>query len=100
MRREPRTAARNSSPRKSWKMPRGPTLTKTHVWETARGDELPAELSGSGRRARIWALLDELEADATKQSLETRLARRAEIEAATGRRLPGRKPKPDAQHRR
>jgi hypothetical protein len=45
-------------------------------------------------------LLDELEADAAKRSLEARLARRAEIEAATGRRLPGRKPSPDAQHRR
>ena len=67
---------------------------------TARGDELPTELTGSGRRARIRALLDELEADAAKRSFETRLARRAEIEAATGRRLPGRKPRPDAQHRR
>ena len=66
----------------------------------ARGDELPAELTGSGRRARIRALLDELEADAAKRSLATQLARRAEIEAATGRRLPGRKPKADAQHRR
>jgi transposase len=66
----------------------------------ARGDELPAELAGSGRRARIRALLDELEADAAKRSYEAQLARRAEIEAATGRRLAGRKPKPDAQHRR
>lgn len=65
----------------------------------ARGDELPAELAGSGRRARIRALLDELEADAAKHSYEAQLARRAEIEAATGRRLRGRQPKPDAQHR-
>jgi transposase len=65
----------------------------------ARGDELPAELVGSGRRARIRALLDELEADAAKHSYEAQLARRAEIEAATGRRLRGRQPKPDAQHR-
>jgi transposase len=66
----------------------------------ARGDELPAELTGSGRQARIRALLDELKADAAKRSYATQLARRAEIEATTGRRLPGRKPKPDAQHRR
>lgn len=65
----------------------------------ARGDELPPELAGSGRRARIRALLDELEADAAKHSYEAQLARRAEIEAATGRRLRGRQPKPDAQHR-
>ncbi len=67
---------------------------------TARGDELPAELLGSGRRARIRALLDELEADAAKRSYEAQLARRAEIEATTGRRLTGRKPKLDTQHRR
>jgi transposase len=66
----------------------------------ARGDELPTELSGSGRRPRIRALLDELEADAQKRSYEAQLARRTEIEAATGRRLRGRQPKPDAQHRR
>ena len=57
----------------------------------ARGDELPAELVGSGRRARIRALLDDLEADAAKHSYEAQLARRAEIEAATGRRLRGRR---------
>jgi transposase len=61
---------------------------------TARGDELPAELTGSRRRRRIRALLDELEADAANRSYEVQLARRAEIEAATGRRLRGRKPKP------
>ena len=66
---------------------------------SARGDELPAALAGSGRRARIRALLDELEADAAKRSYEAQLARRAEIEVATGRRLRGRRPKPDAQHR-
>ena len=50
----------------------------------ARGDELPAELTGSGRRARIRVLLDELEADAAKRSLAAQLALRAEIEAMTG----------------
>jgi transposase len=66
----------------------------------ARGDELPPELRGADRRARIRELLDELNAEAAERSYETQLARRAEIEAATGRRLPGRQPKPDAQHRR
>lgn len=67
---------------------------------SARGDELPAELRGSGRRARIRALLDELEAEKRQRSYEAQLARRAEIEAVTGRRLRGRQPKPDAQHRK
>jgi transposase len=67
---------------------------------SARGDELPAKLRGPGRRQRIRALLDELETDAKKRSYEAQLARRAEIEATTGRRLRGRQPKPDAQHRR
>ena len=67
---------------------------------SARGDELPPQLHGSGRRRRIRELLDELEADAAKRSYEAALARRAEIEAQTGRRLAGRKPKPDAMHRR
>lgn len=66
----------------------------------ARGDELPSELVGSDRRARIRELLGELEADAAKRSYEAHLARRVEVEAAAGRRLEGRKPKPDAQHRR
>lgn len=65
-----------------------------------RGDELPPELTGTGRRARIRGLLDELEADAKKRSYEAQMARRAEIEAETGRRLRGRLPKPDTQHRR
>jgi transposase len=66
----------------------------------ARGDELPSELTGPGRRARIRGLLDELEEDAKKRSYEAQMARRAEIEAATGRRLRGRQPKRDTQHRR
>ena len=66
----------------------------------ARGDELPAELCGSDRRARIRELLDELNVEAAERSYEAQLARRAEIEATTGRTLPGRQPKPDAQHRR
>jgi transposase len=67
---------------------------------SARGDELPSELTGSGRRERIRALLEELQADAQERSYEAQLARRAEIEAETGRRLRGRQPKPDAEHRR
>jgi transposase len=66
----------------------------------ARGDELPPEMRGSGRRERIRALLDELNAEKHERSYEAVLARRAEIEAATGRKLRGRQPKPDADHRR
>jgi transposase len=66
----------------------------------ARGDELPADLVGSGRRRRIRELLDDLEADAARRSYDAALARRAELEEQMGRRLGGRKPKPDAMHRR
>jgi transposase len=66
----------------------------------ARGDELPPELRGSDRRARIRELLDELNAEAAERSYEAQLARRAAMEAATGRRLPGRQPEPGAHHRR
>jgi len=67
---------------------------------SARGDELPPGLRGPGRREWIRALLDDLETDAEQRSYEAQMARRAEIEAATGRRLTGRKPKPDTQPRR
>jgi transposase len=67
---------------------------------TARGDELPSDLQGAGRRQRIRELLEELEADAARRSYDAALARRAETEAQLGRRLGGRKPKPDAMHRR
>ncbi|WP_328522690.1 IS1182 family transposase [Kribbella sp. NBC_00359] len=49
-----------------------------------------------GRRARLRALLDELEADAADKSFEAHLARRAEIEATTGKPIRGRRPSPTA----
>ncbi len=80
---------------------RGEGRCRRRCWSgAARGDELPPALTGPGRRERIRGLLDELDADAKKRSVEAQLARRAEIEAASGRRLTGRKPKPDTQHRR
>lgn len=59
---------------------------------------LPEELRSRGgqRRARLRELLDELEAEADAKSYEAQVAKRAEIEAATGRPLRGRRPKPDA----
>lgn len=64
--------------------------------------ELPVELQGRGRRRRerLRELLDELEAEAAEKSYEAHMARRAEIEAATGRPIRGRRPSPDsATHR-
>jgi transposase len=66
----------------------------------AHGDELPADLVGSGRSQRIRDLLEELNAEAAERSYEAHLERRAEAEAARGKSLPGRRPKPDsAAHR-
>ncbi|MBK5331523.1 MAG: IS1182 family transposase [Ilumatobacteraceae bacterium] len=58
---------------------------------------VPDDLKGRGprRRARLRELLDELEAEAKDKSFEAHLERRAEREAATGRPLRGRRPKPD-----
>jgi len=50
--------------------------------------------SRGGRRVRLRALLDELEADAAEKSYEAHLARRAEKEAATGKPIRGRRPMP------
>jgi transposase len=47
-----------------------------------------------GRRARLRALLDELEAEADEKSYEAHMARRAQIEAATGKPIRGRRPAP------
>ena len=46
----------------------------------------------SKRRARLQQLLEELEAEAADKSYEAHMARRAEIEAATGRPHPGATP--------
>ncbi len=66
----------------------------------ARGDELPPEVSGPGRRARLRRLLQELADEAAEKSYKAHLARRAEIEEATARPIRGRRPKADsATHR-
>lgn len=60
----------------------------------AGAGELPVDLRGRGaaRRARLRQLLDELEAEANDKSYEAHMARRAEIEQATGRPIRGRRP--------
>lgn len=66
------------------------------------GDGVPVELRGRGpkRRARLKEMLDELQAEAAGKSFESHMARRAEIEARTGRPIRGRRPTPDsAAHR-
>lgn len=56
----------------------------------ASGSELPEAMAPRGRRARLRALLDELEAEAAAKSYEAHMQRRAEQEAATGRPVRGR----------
>jgi transposase len=66
----------------------------------ASGAELPEAMAPKGRRAKLRALLDELESEAAAKSYDTHLERRAEQEAATGRPIRGRRPKPgSATHR-
>ena len=50
----------------------------------------------TGRRARLRALLDELEAEAADKSYEAHMARRAEKQAASGKPIRGRRPSPTA----
>jgi len=66
---------------------------------TRRGDELPEHLSGPDRKARLRALLGDLDAEAEERSYERQVARRQEIEAQTGQKIKGRKPKPDSPMR-
>jgi len=55
--------------------------------------ELPEGLRRrSGRRERLRGLLEELQAEAEEKSYEAQMARRAEIEQATGRPVRGRRP--------
>jgi transposase len=64
-----------------------------------RGDELPTEWSGSrGRRERIRAALAELDRQ-TARDYETRMVERAAKQAATGRKLTGPPPSPEAARR-
>jgi transposase/predicted XRE-type DNA-binding protein len=62
----------------------------------ASGAELPAAMAPKGRRAKLRALLDELEAEAAEKSYDAHLERRAQQEAETGRPIRGRRPTPDA----
>jgi transposase len=67
----------------------------------ARGDELPPSWAGrGGRRERVREALRQLEADHAKKSVEAELARRAEIEAETGRKLRGRQPTAGGRRRK
>jgi hypothetical protein len=61
--------------------------------ETGPEDELRKR---GGRRARLRALLNELETEAADKSYEAHMAKRAEIEAATGKPIRGRRPVPTA----
>lgn len=64
-----------------------------------RGDELPPTWSGGrGRRERIRAALDELQAQKAGD-YQTRMAERAQKEAERGRKLTGPKPKQDLARR-
>jgi Trp operon repressor len=64
-----------------------------------RGDELPAQWQGGrDRRQRIREALGELDRQ-TSRDYETRIAQRAEKEAALGHKLTGPQPKPDAARR-
>ena len=66
----------------------------------ASGAELPEAMAPKGRRARLRALLDELEAEAAERSFAAHLERRAAQEAATGRPVRGRRPKPGSRAHR
>jgi transposase len=64
-----------------------------------RGGELPPTWSGGrGRRERIRAALDELQAHQTRD-YQTRMAEREKKEAERGRKLTGPKPSKDTAHR-
>jgi transposase len=62
-------------------------------------EQVPDELRqrGAKRRARLKALLDELKVEAADKSFEAHMERRGEIEAATGRPIRGRRPRPDSR---
>ena len=71
-------------------------LAEADAADAAEGDaevasEMPEPMRGRGakRTARLRELLDELEAEAAERSYEARMARRAEVEARTGRPVRG-----------
>jgi len=55
--------------------------------------EVPDELRGPGRKAKIRAMLDELKAESEAKSFEAHQRRRSDHEAATGKPMRGRTPK-------
>lgn len=55
---------------------------------------VPEPLQGKGRKKLIRRLLDDLNAEAEDKSFDAHVQQRAELEAASGKRLTGRKPKP------
>src|SRR4051794_38879592 len=93
-----RTAARLSSPRKSLPRPKPPIaprmLPPVRSPPVARGQQMTPR--GARRQARPRELLEELQAEAEQKSYEAHMAKRAEIEAATGRPIRGRGPSPSA----
>lgn len=52
---------------------------------------------GEARRIRLRELLEELQQEAEAKSYETHMAKRAEVEQATGRPIGGRQPKPTSK---
>jgi transposase/predicted DNA-binding protein (UPF0251 family) len=60
------------------------------------GDQnlVPEPMTGTGRKAKIREMLDELNAEAAAHSYEEHMRQRAEKKAARGGRLRGREPKP------
>lgn len=59
-----------------------------------QGEPAPELRDRNGRRARLRKLLGELEAEAAQKSYESHMAKRAVIEAATGKPIRGRRPAP------
>ena len=55
---------------------------------------VPEPMRGKGRKAKIRKMLDDLNAEAEEKSFDAHVQQRAELEAASGKRLVGRKPKP------
>jgi transposase len=62
--------------------------------EAEEGEPVNTLRERNGRRVKLRKLLDELEGEAAEKSYESHMARRAEIEAATGKPIRGR-----ARHR-
>jgi len=81
---------------------------ETDAGEDAEASRRAAGSAGSaddlgpraGRRARLRRVMDELKAEADEHSYEAVMARRAAKEAATGKKIRGKKPSPTRQKNR